>query len=148
MSGVGGGEEGERAGEKADGVAQGDTETLTAAEVKMEGASALAPVALTEAEAPAPAAKGGGEVGAKEAVTEGLPQEAAAAGAADRPSPWFSNLSVQQKVRVGKACKMLIDAGRLDWLQAKGLVAKYVEYTTVDVSPENRMLLASRANLG
>ncbi|CAI5931805.1 unnamed protein product [Closterium sp. NIES-65] len=130
---MGGGEEGQDAGEEAGGAA---------------AASGAVPSIAAAA-----AAKRNGTVVGKEGVEEDQPQEAAAAAAAAAAAqaaatteaasrPWFAHLSVEHKVQVGRACKMLIDAGRLEWLQGRGLGVEYVEYTTVDVSPENRMLLA------
>ncbi|CAI5497809.1 unnamed protein product [Closterium sp. Naga37s-1] len=112
---MGGGEEGQDAGEEAGGAA---------------AASGAVP-----STAAAAAAKRNGTVVGKEGVEEDQPQEAAAAAAAQAAAaaaqaaatteaasrPWFAHLSVEHKVQVGRACKMLIDAGRLEWLQGRGL---------------------------
>ncbi|CAI5481938.1 unnamed protein product [Closterium sp. Yama58-4] len=87
------------------------------------------------------AAAASGVVPSAAAAAAAAPAAAVAAAAAKRNGTVVGK-EVEHKVQVGRACKMLIDAGRLEWLQGRGLGVEYVEYTTVDVSPENRMLLA------
>ncbi|CAI7730459.1 unnamed protein product [Closterium sp. NIES-54] len=132
-------------GEGGDGESMGRGEEGQAAGEEVGGTAAASSGVVPSAAAAVAAAKRNGTVVGKEGVEEDQPQEAAAeaeAEAASRPTPWFAQLSVEQKVQVGRACKLLIDAGRLEWLQGRGLGVEYVEYTTVDLTPENRMLLA------
>ena len=51
-------------------------------------------------------------------------------------------LSREEKIKVGWACKRLIDHGRLQYLRKCGLEAECVVYCDPDVSPENSCILA------
>jgi len=51
-------------------------------------------------------------------------------------------LSREEKIKVGWACKRLIDHGRLQYLRKCGLEAECVVYCHPDVSPENSCILA------
>lgn len=51
-------------------------------------------------------------------------------------------LSRDQKIQIGRACKRLIDYGRLAYLRASGLEAECLLYCEPDVSPENSCILA------
>ncbi len=61
-----------------------------------------------------------------------------------------NDLSREEKIEIGWACKRLIDYGRLQFLRASGLEAECVVYCEPDVSPENSCILAwsSRAGEG
>lgn len=46
------------------------------------------------------------------------------------------------QVQVGRACKRLIDYGRLMYLRDLGFDAELVTYCDIDVTPENSSILA------
>ena len=46
--------------------------------------------------------------------------------------------------RLGMTCKAFLDAGRCVYLRERGYRADLVEYCKADVTPENRLLLATR----
>ncbi|XP_051141621.1 uncharacterized protein LOC127258711 [Andrographis paniculata] len=46
------------------------------------------------------------------------------------------------RAALGFMCKDIIDAGRLMWLKAQGLQSELVKYVPIDISPENRLLIA------
>eukprot|EP00850_Spirogloea_muscicola_P013617 SM000093S24428 [mRNA] locus=s93:361603:365424:+ [translate_table: standard] len=48
-----------------------------------------------------------------------------------------------RRLSIGRACKQLIDTGRLQFLRNHGLAADIVAYIPTAISPENRLLLAT-----
>lgn len=59
-----------------------------------------------------------------------------------RDDLYFSSLTLQRKVDVGRHCKQLLDAGRLEWLRRRGFSIKGVRYVDPEITPENFLLLA------
>ena len=60
----------------------------------------------------------------------------------DKSLPPYAHLSVKEKKEVGRMCKMLIDGARVEWLQDQCTNTKYIEYADMDITPENRMIIA------
>ena len=50
----------------------------------------------------------------------------------------------EQKREIGRRCKALLDAGRLDFLRRHGLAGSRRAYCDVELSPEGRLLVAER----
>ena len=50
----------------------------------------------------------------------------------------------EQKREIGRRCKALLDAGRLDFLRRHGLAGSRAAYCDVELSPENWLLVAER----
>jgi tRNA:m4X modification enzyme len=50
----------------------------------------------------------------------------------------------EQKREIGRRCKALLDAGRLDFLRRHGLAGARSAYCDVELSPENWLLVAER----
>ena len=50
----------------------------------------------------------------------------------------------EQKREIGRRCKALLDAGRLDFLRRHGLAGSRRAYCDVELSPENWLLVAER----
>jgi hypothetical protein len=50
----------------------------------------------------------------------------------------------EQKREIGRRCKALLDAGRLDFLRCHGLAGARRAYCDVELSPENWLLVAER----
>jgi len=92
-----------------------------------------------------------------EAVGAGLAQECcpASAAAAEAETSGGMDAGVKQsavpgwwlereeRIRIGQACKQLIDRGRMLWLQAQGFQSKLVKYIPAEVSGENTLLIAA-----
>ncbi|KAL1023196.1 hypothetical protein UPYG_G00037540 [Umbra pygmaea] len=55
-------------------------------------------------------------------------------------------LDAEDREQVGRLCKLLIDEGRVHFLQKKGLVSSLCYYTSTDVSLENVLLTAIPAS--
>ena len=53
------------------------------------------------------------------------------------------DMSPTEKHELGCMIKTFLDVGRLRWLEGKGLVGSIRRYCETNVSPENRLLLAS-----
>lgn len=53
-----------------------------------------------------------------------------------------SAVSAEEREHVGRLCKMLINHGRLHYLQQKGFTSSLRYYTSRDVSLENVLLTA------
>ena len=51
-------------------------------------------------------------------------------------------LTVEERERVGRECKRLLDMGRVIWLRKQGLSAELVHFCKPQVSPENCLLIA------
>jgi tRNA:m4X modification enzyme len=81
----------------------------------------------------------------------GFPEEeakapaAAEAGEEAEPSQAQALLSRAEKEIIGAQCKELLDVGRALWLQQRGFDVRLVRYVAPDVSPENTLLIATRA---
>lgn len=56
----------------------------------------------------------------------------------------LQGLDASQKRDIGRRCKALLDAGRLDFLSKRGLVGSRTAYCDVELSPENWLLVAER----
>ncbi|XP_041913211.1 tRNA:m(4)X modification enzyme TRM13 homolog [Alosa sapidissima] len=54
----------------------------------------------------------------------------------------LDSLSVEEREHIGRLCKLLIDQGRVHYLQQRGLEAGLRSYTTPDISLENVLLTA------
>jgi tRNA:m4X modification enzyme len=54
------------------------------------------------------------------------------------------NMSKAEKYEIGGMVKTLIDVGRVEWLQRRGLHGRLVGYVDTEVSPENRLIVVSR----
>ena len=52
--------------------------------------------------------------------------------------------TTSQKREIGRRCKALLDAGRLDFLRRHGLAGARSAYCDVELSPENWLLVAER----
>lgn len=51
-------------------------------------------------------------------------------------------LSPEERGRVGRLCKLLINQGRVQYLQSKGFTAKLMYYTSPQITLENVLLTA------
>lgn len=51
-------------------------------------------------------------------------------------------MCAEERERLGRLCKLLIDLGRVHYLRRRGLEASLRYYTTPDVSLENVLLTA------
>ena len=63
----------------------------------------------------------------------------------DEDSEYFE-MSKAEKTAVGRMAKTLLDTGRLAWLKERGLEGRLVGYVDPSVSPENRLIVVSRAH--
>ena len=54
------------------------------------------------------------------------------------------DMSKAEKYEIGGMVKTLIDVGRVEWLQRRGLHGRLVGYVDTEVSPENRLIVVSR----
>ena len=109
--------------------------------------TAAAAVAAAAAAAAAGEGKeGGNEIEVEEQAGEGKEEgEKGNEEGGEEGEDEFSShkdLSREEKIQIGWACKRLIDYGRLQFLRASGLQAECVVYCEPDVSPENSCILA------
>ncbi|KAM3876307.1 tRNA:m(4)X modification enzyme TRM13 homolog [Diretmus argenteus] len=58
------------------------------------------------------------------------------------PDNFNGFLSAEQRERIGRLCKLLIDGGRVDFLQRKGFDARLTCYSSTQVTLENVLLTA------
>lgn len=96
-------------------------------------------------------AEAGSEEGRKEGsfasdiASNSLEVNGASNGSVAPQTPIWDALSPSQRIELGQKCKRLIDTGRLEWLaEHKGFAAELIEYVDEEVSPENRLLVATR----
>ncbi|XP_061680100.1 tRNA:m(4)X modification enzyme TRM13 homolog isoform X2 [Syngnathoides biaculeatus] len=54
-------------------------------------------------------------------------------------------LSSGERERIGRRCKLLIDAGRIEFLRSKGFCGRLTRYVSVRVTPENVLMTATPA---
>lgn len=55
----------------------------------------------------------------------------------------MAHVPVAQRAAVGRQCKRVIDAARVDWLRQHGWDARLVHYVDADTSPENCLIVAA-----